>query len=160
MVITPWVTPELLRSLPRPLPFERVQRSLDLGGEEIEVGVSGVVVVEGVEAEVFPPGSCPGMQSGDDDRATGRLGVELGGGRDDPRYGRVAAGPAAPGGGGQSIQRKRRGRPSAAARRSFTRAGSASASLNAPRGLWREVDNAALGEHFLGMLGCGLEHEG
>lgn len=55
---------------------------VDLGGEEVEVAAGGVVGIERMKAEALPPGSCPSVDRGNDDRATRCLLVEINGRRE------------------------------------------------------------------------------
>jgi hypothetical protein len=54
------------------------ERGFDLGGQEVEVELVGLVWLEGVEAGSLPPVPGAGVQGRDDDRSAGGLLVELG----------------------------------------------------------------------------------
>jgi hypothetical protein len=62
-----------------------LERRVDLGSEQVEVQLTGIVRVERMKAKPLPPGPRVLVQRGDDDSAAGCLLVELDGGGQDAR---------------------------------------------------------------------------
>lgn len=68
----------LWRSAPhRPLLGERLERGLDLGREQVQVRLGGVVRVKRMEAEALPPRTSAGVERSNDNGAAGSLRVQL-----------------------------------------------------------------------------------
>jgi len=50
---------------------------LNLGSQQVEICVGGILGVKGVEAEPFPPCTCSRIKGGDDNRSTGHSDIEF-----------------------------------------------------------------------------------